>query len=109
MECWPARAGQEKKKSAEEADAGSEGETKEGEGEAVLPLGAGHKKGGHCDPVERHNAEHERESPGEIEKHGAPSQDDCKAKRGGCTRNARGGLSIPEARGGRLFRRIKLS
>ncbi len=75
-------------KSAEEADTGSEGEAKDGEGEAVLPLGAGHKKGGHCDPVERRNAEGERESPGEIEKHGAPSQDDCKTKRGGYKRNA---------------------
>lgn len=61
------RPGEEE--SAEERDAGGEGEAEKRGGEAILQAGAGDKEGADGDPVESHDAEEEGRGSGEVEKH----------------------------------------
>ena len=55
------------KESAEEGDAGGEGETQESGDETFLQARAGHEEGAHHDRVERENAEEKRDRSGEFE------------------------------------------
>ncbi len=52
------------KESAEEGDAGGEGETQESGDETFLQARAGHEEGADRDPVERHEAKEEGKSAG---------------------------------------------